>query len=265
MRRAFTLIELLVVVAIIAVLIAILLPSLGKAKENARKTICASQLKGQGTSMAVYAAQNSDQLPAGPLYDDSVNTATWLHDETVAFSDTLLNVQTSANMSALSMRKWFYCPSNQQYNLDAYWKPTGPAGTNRRLGYTYINYRNIPPANLNSSVQPTTLKRSNPPLDWRRKLNSTPYASRAELVEDLIMNANIPTSPAINYQDSTNSSTGVFLNSVSHMGTRTPAGSNILFCDGHAEWIRWPGASKVHWLSCGGGPSGTTNFMLLDP
>src|SRR3982751_2308067 len=123
LSRAFALIELLVVVAIIALLIAILLPSLGRAKENARKTICATQLRGQGTSFAIYAAQFSEHLPYGGAYDDSVNTSTWLHDETVAFSDTLLGTQTSAGMSPTSVRKWFYCPSNLAYNLDMYWTP----------------------------------------------------------------------------------------------------------------------------------------------
>src|SRR2546425_989730 len=64
--RAFTLIELLVVVAIIALLIAILLPSLGKARENARRAVCGTQLKGQGSSFAIYAGQFNDYLPHPP-------------------------------------------------------------------------------------------------------------------------------------------------------------------------------------------------------
>ncbi|MCL2647824.1 MAG: prepilin-type N-terminal cleavage/methylation domain-containing protein [Phycisphaerales bacterium] len=60
-RRGFTLIELLVVVAIIALLIAILLPSLAKAKELANRSACAANLRGIMSSEAIYAAQNSDQ------------------------------------------------------------------------------------------------------------------------------------------------------------------------------------------------------------
>ena len=53
-RRGFTLIELLVVVAIIALLISILLPALSRAKEQARKTTCVSNLKGIGQAANQY-------------------------------------------------------------------------------------------------------------------------------------------------------------------------------------------------------------------
>jgi len=62
-RRGFTLIELLVVVAIIALLIAILLPSLGRAREQANRTTCQANVGGNAKAMAVYAADNNDQYP----------------------------------------------------------------------------------------------------------------------------------------------------------------------------------------------------------
>src|SRR5262245_40181025 len=53
--RAFTLIELLVVVAIIALLISILLPALGQARERGKRTVCLSQLRELTTALRQYA------------------------------------------------------------------------------------------------------------------------------------------------------------------------------------------------------------------
>ena len=62
-RRGFTLIELLVVVAIIAMLISILLPSLSKVRDNARTSVCASNLHQLALSTTYYAQDCDDRLP----------------------------------------------------------------------------------------------------------------------------------------------------------------------------------------------------------
>jgi prepilin-type N-terminal cleavage/methylation domain-containing protein len=61
--RAFTLVELLVVIGIIALLIAILMPSLGKARENAIRTACASNLRQVHAAVVMYANDNRGWLP----------------------------------------------------------------------------------------------------------------------------------------------------------------------------------------------------------
>lgn len=62
-RKGFTLIELLVVIAIIALLVSILLPSLGRARELARRVSCAANLNGMGKAILLYKADNGDSFP----------------------------------------------------------------------------------------------------------------------------------------------------------------------------------------------------------
>jgi len=72
--RGFTLIELLVVIAIIAILAAILFPVFAKAREKARQTTCASNLKQIGVALLSY-AQDYDEC--WPFHDQPVPPNTW--------------------------------------------------------------------------------------------------------------------------------------------------------------------------------------------
>ena len=62
-KCAFTLIELLVVISIIALLVAILMPALGKARTQARLTVCKANLHQLGLAVGLYAAENEGKIP----------------------------------------------------------------------------------------------------------------------------------------------------------------------------------------------------------
>ncbi|MBM4029920.1 MAG: type II secretion system protein, partial [Planctomycetes bacterium] len=71
-RKGFTLIELLVVLAVIALLMAILLPALGRARSHARDVVCKANLKGVGLGISMYLEDHGHTMP--DLHTYTVNT-----------------------------------------------------------------------------------------------------------------------------------------------------------------------------------------------
>jgi prepilin-type N-terminal cleavage/methylation domain-containing protein/prepilin-type processing-associated H-X9-DG protein len=134
-KKGFTLIELLVVIAIIAILAAILFPVFARARENARRASCQSNLKQIGLGIMQY-TQDYDER-----YLPAVGTGT--HSSGVALNNTAwtTTIQPYVKSTQIGM-----CPSGVQRvtpavadGKDGMWEVTTPAWTATARGHYGIN------------------------------------------------------------------------------------------------------------------------------
>ncbi len=101
-KNGFTLIELLVVIAIVTILAAILFPVFGRARENARRSACQSNLKQIGLGILQYAQDYDENMP--PL--SFQNATTFIGWDTLAAAYFGVKVQRNGAPSL------FQCPSD---------------------------------------------------------------------------------------------------------------------------------------------------------
>lgn len=144
--RGFTLIELLVVISIIALLISILLPALGAAREAARSTQCLSMIRQFGMANHMYANEHEDVFV--PIRDASGSqTVNWYANDT--FAQLLGLTEGGSHWDP----KWL-CPSSYvAQNADEENLPWTEPGT-RRLGRSYgYNVTRTETANQNANQQ----------------------------------------------------------------------------------------------------------------
>jgi prepilin-type N-terminal cleavage/methylation domain-containing protein len=136
--RGFTLVELLVVIGIIAVLISILLPSLNKAREAAKRAQCLSNLRQFGQYLTLYANAYKGQIPIGESGDQAQwNYTIWRTNGSNPSRYEAFGLLWETGL--LKSPQAYYCPSQTrlEYMYDTPenpWKP-GVAGLNVRISY----------------------------------------------------------------------------------------------------------------------------------
>lgn len=243
-RRAFTLIELLVVIAIIAILAAMLLPALSRAKEKAKRISCANNLRQIGVGMNIYAADSQDRVV--PVRTDS-------YGNTVPVA---LNVPQAEGVKSIGLElktgvpSVWNCPSRAktQGRLPNYDRNQSPPQWN--IGYEYMggmtNWNGggtrYPPR---SPVKLSTAKPS-----WALAADALVRGSSGWGT----LEGTVPTYTV-------NGSTfSVWDDTPPHRNLtgRAPAGGNEVFADGSVHWIKY---QEMWLLSQYTGGSGIRQFF----
>ncbi len=232
-HQGFTLIELLVVIAIIAILAAMLLPALAKAKERSYRASCQSNLHQQGIALQIYAGDCNNKLPDLRYAPFTTRPPTavglWPWDISTNFTDAMIASGGSQNI--------FYCPSYAAWNNTNTWN-FNP--TFRILGYVYL----LPGAGMNSGG-----KAESP--YWQYNTLGTPAqppATSAVVVDVVVRD----TSTGSYNKISVGGLPKNIIQRTTHLEGSMPAGGNELFIDAHAEWkpwaMMWNNANPQNWF-----------------
>ena len=146
-RRAFTLIELLTVIAIIGILAAIIIPTVGKVRSSATSATCKSNLRQLAMGVILYAGDNKDRIPTN-LYKGIGSTYTGL-DQGALVSYIGPYLGNGSKVIAPAFIRTLECPAHMAAKGDP--SNTVPAPTS---SYMILNGTNSPFNNVNGVAMP---------------------------------------------------------------------------------------------------------------
>jgi prepilin-type N-terminal cleavage/methylation domain-containing protein len=236
----FTLIELLVVIAIIAILAALLLPALAKAKTKALQIQCASNLKQWGVSINMYAGDFSDHFPENDI-NGGKDMAYFNQDWNTNFFPQYLykNNVGSTTKGIRSANDVLYCPTDQGHR-----DYEAANNIQNLISYDMIFDRATEAGYGTPYTQIA-------PWFYRVKLGGAYRLAPA--MADRLSEIVGPQNGASSWTDVL----GVKVPSSCHPGGgNVPTGQNSLYEDGHVDWL------KFAWAGPGAGASGSSKVEL---
>lgn len=239
-RTGFTLIELLVVIAIIAILMAILMPTLNRAREQGRRAVCLGNLRQLQLAWGMYADENDEKIVNGEAYNGTkgravVPTSGWHMGEQWWTGDDVApnymqgeKLPQDTQLSAIRAGALYKFANN----VKLYRCPTGVRGEMR----TYSIVDSMNGLHRNGTTYGNSGARVGPTVLWIKKRTDISVPAPAYRMVFLDEGRVTPDSYAVNY---------LVEEWWDPPHVQHGDGTNVSFADGHSDYWKWKGKKTL--------------------